>query len=196
MRWTDEQRDQITEAAMAACPGIAALPAGQIAAWEERAEATGVGFDAAMAWLNEAIVDHRKGELRPQPGDVLQAFRNIANQFKRTGSGGPGGRLSTEAMHDLPRITALFTKLPKGREGFYGGPVSYGGPKPYPPAGVVQAAYEAARQNASTMVEPSPRNPRRKFGEKVRRWDYPKAHAIIARAITQWLEGKENSNAA
>lgn len=165
--WTDEQHDKLTAAAIAACPALDSLPAEQVVAWTERAERTGAPFDQAMVCLTELALSHRKGQPRPQPGDVLQAFKSIAAQG-RTGQVA-GHRLSAEAAANLPTMTSRFVRHPNAVEGsHYGRPIAYAGDKPWPPVGVVESAYREAQGKGRQQ-----------------------AHAIIAARCGAWYAGQE-----
>ena len=166
--WTDEQHDKLTAAAIAACPGLDALPPEQVAAWTERAERTGAPFDQVMICLTDMALSHRKGQSRPQPGDVIQAFRSIAAQG-RTAGGETGGRISAEAAANLPTMTDRFVHFPHNVQGaHYGRGLAYAGAKPWPPVSVVEAAYRAAQGK-----------------------ERQKAHAIIATRCGEWYAGQE-----
>lgn len=188
MRWNEDQQDRITEAAIAACPALDAIPDDALVAWVDRAEASGVSFEQAVTCLTELALSHRKGQPRPQPGDVLQSLRAIAVQARSIQHGGPkSARLSDEAASELPRLSELFARSLNGAYvAFYGRPVVYAGDSPWPPANVVDAAYADAKRVASETREPSPDNPYAKHGGTYRAWNRPRAAAIIRRRVFDW----------
>lgn len=192
MKWTDDELDKITEAALVACPAMATLTADQIATWGDRAEATGVDFEGAVAWLTEAALSHRKGQNRPQPGDVLQAFRTIAVQARSTTGGTATTRLSAQAAHDLPRICERFARKSVPGE-FYGQPIVYAGDAPWPPALVVESAYReciarGGRRIKTTRAPRAVETPTRivESAALVYEWDRPWCNAVICERVGEW----------
>lgn len=194
MKWTTDQQDRITEAALVACPALDALTPEQVAAWVDRAEATGVDFDGAVAWLTDAALSHRKGQNRPQPGDVLQAFRTIAVQSRSVAGpvSGGGGRLSADAANDLPRICERFVRLAKVSE-HYGQAIGYAGDAPWPPALVVESAYReciarGGRRIKTTRAPRAVETPTRivESAALVYEWDRPWCNAVICERVGEW----------
>ncbi len=176
MKWSDERIAEFLTECKAICPALTDMTTRQLVEFAGACHGTGAPYHQMLDWVGAKAMAHRKGDARPQPGDLLAAFKAIANQEQAIRHGGVshGNSLSHDAGRDLPAISERFARHPAGsRTGFYGAPVVYAGAKPWPPVGVIESAYREARAHA-------------RDGDG--QWDLEAAAGFIRNAIDHWRD--------